>query len=42
MQLIFIPGLSYQGRSKVKIEAVRVDKNFRSQGIGKIMMDLGG
>jgi ribosomal protein S18 acetylase RimI-like enzyme len=39
MQLIFIPGLSYQGRSKVKIEAVRVDKNFRSQGIGKIMMD---
>lgn len=39
MQLIFIPGLSYQGRSKIKIEAVRVNKNFRSQGIGKIMMD---
>lgn len=40
MQLIFIPGLSFKGRSKMKIEAVRVDSNLRGLGIGKIMMDF--
>jgi ribosomal protein S18 acetylase RimI-like enzyme len=39
MQLIFIFGLSFQGRTKMKVEAVRVHSNFRGRGIGKAMMD---
>jgi len=39
MQLIFIFGLSFLGRTKMKIEAVRVDNNFRNRNIGKSMMN---
>jgi ribosomal protein S18 acetylase RimI-like enzyme len=39
MQLIFIFGLSFRGRTKMKIEAVRVNEKLRNRGIGKTMMD---
>ena len=34
MQLTFIPSLSYQGGKRAQIEAVRIDRKHRSQGIG--------
>lgn len=34
LQLTFIPSLSYQGGKRAQIEAVRVDRKHRSQGIG--------
>ncbi|HEY0601256.1 MAG TPA: GNAT family N-acetyltransferase [Herpetosiphonaceae bacterium] len=34
LQLTFIPGLSFQGGTRAQIEAVRVDREFRSHGIG--------
>jgi len=38
MQLTNIPGLSRSGLTRCQIEAVRVAKSVRSQGIGKKMM----
>ncbi len=38
MQLTFITGLSRKGLTRCQIEAVRVSKTLRSQGIGKKMM----
>jgi len=35
LQLTFIPGLSYQGSWRMLIEGVRVSREYRSQGIGK-------
>ena len=35
MQITFIPYLTYQGRWRAIVEGVRVNKKFRSQGIGK-------
>lgn len=37
-QLTFVPGMSYQGRWRAMIEAVRVDRDHRSRGIGRRMM----
>jgi len=34
LQLTFIPGLSFQGGTRAQIEAVRVDRDVRSHGIG--------
>ena len=39
LQLIFIPSISYQGGLRAQVESVRVDTPFRSQGIGKKMME---
>ena len=39
MQLTFIPGISRNGASRLLVEAVRVDKAQRGQGIGRLMME---
>ncbi|WNB16907.1 GNAT family N-acetyltransferase [Marivirga arenosa] len=38
-QLSFIPYLTYQGGIRAQIEAVRIHKNFRGQGLGKMMLE---
>lgn len=38
MQLTFLPGLSHQGSWRCQIEGVRIDKAFRSQGVGRRMI----
>jgi len=38
LQITFIPGIIYKGGSRALIEAVMVDKNSRSYGIGNQMM----
>ena len=39
LQLTLIPYLTYQGRKRALIEAVRIDGSCRGQGIGKIMLE---
>ena len=39
MQLTFIPGISRNGASRLLVEAVRVDKAHRGQGIGRLLME---
>ncbi|GGM13565.1 GNAT family N-acetyltransferase [Promicromonospora citrea] len=39
MQLTFIPGISRNGASRLLVEAVRVDKELRGQGVGARMME---
>jgi|SRR5688572_20194489 GNAT superfamily N-acetyltransferase len=39
LHLIFLPSLSYQGRLRAQVEAVRVDKKFQNQKIGSQMME---
>jgi GNAT superfamily N-acetyltransferase len=39
LQLIFIPGLTYQGGERAMIEGVRVSQAMRGRGIGKAMME---
>lgn len=39
MQLTFIPGISRNGASRLLVEAVRVDKALRGQGIGRLLME---
>ena len=34
-QMTFIPYLTYQGRWRAQIEAVRIHKNFRGEGLGQ-------
>ncbi|MBV9927560.1 MAG: GNAT family N-acetyltransferase [Acidobacteria bacterium] len=34
LQLTFIPSLTHQGGRRAQIEAVRVDRRYRSQGVG--------
>lgn len=38
MQLTFIPGLSYGGGERAQIEAVRVSRQWRGQGLGGQML----
>jgi ribosomal protein S18 acetylase RimI-like enzyme len=38
MQIQFLPGLSRQGAARALIEAVRVRRDLRGQGIGEAMM----
>ncbi len=38
LQLTIIPYLTYQGGRRALIEAVRVDSNYRGQGLGKKML----
>jgi len=38
LQLTLIPYLTYQGGKRALIEAVRVDDNYRGQGLGKEML----
>ena len=35
LQLTFIPSLTFKGGTRLQIEAVRVHKDYRSQGLGK-------
>ena len=35
LQLSFIPYLTYQGGTRAQIEAVRIHKDFRNQGLGR-------
>ncbi len=37
MQLTIIPSLSFQGSKRLQIEAVRVDRDYRSHGVGQKM-----
>lgn len=39
MQLTIIPSLSFQGSKRLQIEAVRVDRAYRSQGVGQKMFE---
>jgi GNAT superfamily N-acetyltransferase len=39
MQLTFIPGISRNGASRLQVEAVRVDRKLRGQGIGRRLME---
>ena len=39
LQITFIPNLTYQGRWRALIEAVRIDSAVRSQGIGRAMFE---
>jgi len=38
-QIDFITYLTYQGGTRAQIEGVRVHKNYRSQGIGKLLFE---
>lgn len=38
LQLTYIPSLSYQGGWRALVESVRVDAAYRSQGIGRQLM----
>lgn len=38
-QMSFIPYLTYRGRIRAQIEAVRIRKDQRGQGIGKLMFE---
>jgi len=38
LHLIFLPSVSFQGGLRAQIESVRLDKNYRNQGIGNEMM----
>lgn len=37
LQLTFLPSLSFQGQPRAQIEAVRVDQQYRGQGIGEML-----
>jgi GNAT superfamily N-acetyltransferase len=39
LHLMFLPSISFQGGLRAQIESVRVEKNFRNQGIGAAMME---
>ena len=39
LQLTFIPNLTYRGGIRAQIEAVRIHKDFRNRGIGKVMFN---
>jgi len=39
LQLTFIPSLSFQGSKRAQIEGVRVDRDYRSKGIGRKLME---
>ncbi len=38
MQLTVVPGISRRGASRLLVEAVRVDRRLRGQGVGRAMM----
>ena len=38
MQLTVVPGISRRGASRLLVEAVRVDRRLRGQGVGRTMM----
>jgi GNAT superfamily N-acetyltransferase len=38
LHLMFLPSVSFQGGLRAQIESVRLDKNYRNQGIGNEMM----
>jgi GNAT superfamily N-acetyltransferase len=39
LQLTFIPGLTYKGRDRAQVEAVRVSNAMRGRGLGKALMN---
>jgi GNAT superfamily N-acetyltransferase len=39
LQLIYLPSLSYQGRTRAQVESVRVLERLRGHGIGAQMME---
>ncbi len=38
LQLMYLPSLSYQGRTRAQVESVRIAQQLRGQGIGTGMM----
>ena len=38
LHLMFLPSISFQGSLRAQIESVRVDENYRNQGIGNGML----
>lgn len=39
MQLILTTYMTYQGGKRAQIEGVRIDKNMRGRGVGKVMIE---
>ncbi|AEG44751.1 ribosomal protein S18 acetylase RimI-like enzyme [Isoptericola variabilis J7] len=39
MQLTFIPGIARNGATRLQVEAVRVDRRLRGQGVGRLLME---
>jgi GNAT superfamily N-acetyltransferase len=39
LQLTFIPYLTFQGGKRAQIEAVRIDRRFRNQGLGQKIIE---
>jgi len=39
LHLMFLPSISFQGGLRAQVESVRVDKNYRNQGVGNEMMN---
>jgi GNAT superfamily N-acetyltransferase len=39
LHLMFLPSISFQGGLRAQVESVRVDKNYRNQGVGNGMMN---
>ena len=38
LQMMFLPSISYQGRTRAQVESVRIVRQLRGQGIGADMM----
>ena len=38
VHLMFLPSISFHGGLRAQVESVRIDKNYRNQGIGNEMM----
>lgn len=38
LQLTYTPSISFQGGKRCTVESVRVDENYRGQGVGREMM----
>ncbi len=38
MQLVFIPGMTYQGAERMIVQSIFVDRDLRGQGIGEAMI----
>jgi len=39
LQMTFIPGLTHQGGERAQIEGVRVASDYRTQGVGRFLID---
>ena len=39
LQMTYIPGLTYQGAWRSQVEGVRVHRDYRRQGVGKLLLE---